>query len=282
MQIFQRQRQIFRERSVMRHDSKNRPSRTVRLQSTLAKIANWQKSIGRTGHVDLAGDAFAYPPLLRRRGNSSDVSYLADKFMSRRAAKPVVATQNLHVRVANTGQPHANQGPTRPQLRDWLLHLGQPLALHHKADHLRSIFLCEQPHQLSRTNVILRLSDRNSRRPSTKRSWLERWKIPDPRMGNLSAVPGAALPQAPLPAPGTPFADQSATGRPRFSQLPALRLQLCACGLPVRSRNVAHSRCGGPLSAAIAPAWSPRRQAIGPPQFRPPHPQPRFFQTTIS
>src|SRR5258708_16091905 len=45
MQILQRQRQIFRECAVMRHNAQHRTPRTVRLHPTLAKIAHRPKSV---------------------------------------------------------------------------------------------------------------------------------------------------------------------------------------------------------------------------------------------
>jgi len=117
----------------------------VRLHPTLAKIAHRPKSVSGAGHVDLARHALAYPPLLPLRGNSGDIRYLTDKFVSQRAAKPMVAAQYLRVRIAYPGKPHANERPTRPHLGRWLANLGQLLVSHHKADHLHfTVRICPE------------------------------------------------------------------------------------------------------------------------------------------
>src|SRR5260370_14241349 len=115
MQIFQRQGQIFRDRTIVGHNAEHGPLRTVHLHPTLAKFAHRPKSVSRAGHVDLARHALAYPPLLPLRGNSGDIRYLPDKFMSQRAAKPMLAAQELHVSIAYPAHPHTNARPSWTQ-----------------------------------------------------------------------------------------------------------------------------------------------------------------------
>src|SRR5882757_9441807 len=52
MQIFNRERQVFRERSIVRHDSKDGPPRAVGLQSALAKIAHRPKSVSYAADIN--------------------------------------------------------------------------------------------------------------------------------------------------------------------------------------------------------------------------------------
>src|SRR5258708_28745550 len=73
MQIFQWQRQIFRERTIVGHNAEHGPPRTVRLHPTLAKSAHWPKSISHAAHINFTCDPLADPPLLRLRGNSRDL-----------------------------------------------------------------------------------------------------------------------------------------------------------------------------------------------------------------
>src|SRR5258708_26262315 len=201
MQISQWQRQIFRERTIVGNNAEHAPPRPGRLYPTLAKIAHRPKSVSRAGHVDLARHALAYPPLLRLRGNSADFHNLPNKFVPRRAVEGMVSAQYLHIRVANPGQPHPHQGPSKPQLWNGLADLGQLLSFHHKADHLHFRFriFSENGDQLAPPRV----------------AFLD---------AAFSAVPGLALPRAQPPAPRKPFANRSATGRPQSAQLRALRL----------------------------------------------------------
>ena len=61
MQIFERQRQILCERSVVRYDAEHGAPRAMRLQPAPAKSANRPIRVSRAGHVDLASDALAQP-----------------------------------------------------------------------------------------------------------------------------------------------------------------------------------------------------------------------------
>src|SRR5262249_39428040 len=53
--------------------------------------------------------------------NSRHFCHFANELVPWRAVKRVIPTQNLHVRVANPRQPHADQRPARAQLRDLFL-----------------------------------------------------------------------------------------------------------------------------------------------------------------
>src|ERR1700721_2924782 len=135
MQILERQRQIFRKRSVVGHNAPHGSSSAVPLQSALAEIAYGPQSIGRTPHINFAHNALAHPALFCRRGDSSNIHNLADKFMPGGAPKPVVATQDLHVGIANPGQSHADQRPSRLQFRKRLANLGQLFPPPAKTEH---------------------------------------------------------------------------------------------------------------------------------------------------
>jgi hypothetical protein len=72
-------------------------------------------TISRTGNVDFAGHTPTDPALSLPRGNVAEVNHVADKFVTGRAAKTVVAVQDLDVGVANAREAHANERPARAQ-----------------------------------------------------------------------------------------------------------------------------------------------------------------------
>ena len=97
----------------MRHDAKHRSPGTMRFQSAPAKIAYWAITVSRAGDIDLANDAAAHPASPLMRGNAANLRDLTDKFMPQRAAKIMIAAQNLNVGIANPSQPHADKRPPR-------------------------------------------------------------------------------------------------------------------------------------------------------------------------
>src|SRR5713226_2104586 len=120
VQVYQRQSQIFCKRPIVVHDPKDCPARAMRFQSTAAESADWFEAIARARDIDFPADFAAKPLLLYGCRNASYLLDLADKLMARRAAEFVVAAKNFHIGVADTRQPHANQRPPGPQLRQWL------------------------------------------------------------------------------------------------------------------------------------------------------------------
>src|SRR5258708_6467271 len=129
----------------MRHNAQHRTPRAMCLQSTFAEFAYWPQSICRARDIDFARHALTHPPLFCRRRNSTDLHNLANKFMPRRAAKPMVAAQDLRVGIAYPGKPHANERPSWTQLGRGLANLGQLLVSNHKADHLHfTVRICPE------------------------------------------------------------------------------------------------------------------------------------------
>jgi hypothetical protein len=98
----------------MPDDAKHGSPGTMRFQSAQAKIANWPMAIRRAGNIDFADHAAAHPARSLARRNAAHLSDLSDKFMPQRAAKIMIATQNLNVGIANSSQPHADKRPPRP------------------------------------------------------------------------------------------------------------------------------------------------------------------------
>jgi hypothetical protein len=97
----------------------------MRLQAPAAEIANGPVIVSWARNIDFARNAFAEPALPRCRGNAGHLDDFANEFMARYAAKLMIAAENFHVGITNPRQTHANEGPARPQLRNWTPDLAQ-------------------------------------------------------------------------------------------------------------------------------------------------------------
>lgn len=117
VQVLQRQGQKLSECAIVRNDAENGPSRAMRFQTTLAKVANRTIAIRGAADVNFAADPVPQPLLFLFRGDAMQVGYFADELMAGNAVKRLVATKDLEIGVANTGQTNANQRPAAPQPR---------------------------------------------------------------------------------------------------------------------------------------------------------------------
>src|SRR6516225_9797457 len=106
MQVFQRQRQVFREGAIVSDDAQHFSSLAMASQSAPTKLADRGKSKRAAGDVNFSGDPFAHPTFLDDRGNASYFFNFTQKFMPRGSVKIVVAAQNLDVGIAYAGYPH--------------------------------------------------------------------------------------------------------------------------------------------------------------------------------
>src|SRR5262245_8963229 len=98
----------------MIHDAEHLPARAVADEFLPAKFADGMKAESPAADIDFTNDALAEPAFLGSRAR--DVHHFADEFVSRRAAKVVVAADNFYVGVADAGQANADKCPVRPQL----------------------------------------------------------------------------------------------------------------------------------------------------------------------
>jgi hypothetical protein len=108
VEIFERQSKIFGERSIVVHDAENLTAGTVPGETTFAVDAGGAKAQGVTGDIDFAGDAFPQPAFPFARPDACNVLHLSHEFMSRRAAKIVVAAKNFDIGVADASEMDAN------------------------------------------------------------------------------------------------------------------------------------------------------------------------------
>ena len=113
--IFNRQRQIFREGAVVRHDAKYLAALAMSCESSFAKKADCAETKCTARDIDFSGDALSYPSILNGRGYASNVLHFADKLVAWCSAKIVVTAQNFDIGIADSGEPHAYQCPARPQ-----------------------------------------------------------------------------------------------------------------------------------------------------------------------
>src|ERR1700688_5041519 len=139
MQIFQRQRQILRKRTVVRHNSQHFAACAVRSQPAVAKLANRTKAERAASDVDFPNHTLSNPALFRLRTYPADFFDLANKLMSRRSVKIVIPAQNFHVGVANSRHTHAHQRPASPQFRQGFAGFNQLSVLCLKRDQRRAI-----------------------------------------------------------------------------------------------------------------------------------------------
>src|SRR5947207_9142956 len=114
VQTFKRQGQIFGECAIMRHDAENLAPLAMPRKAAFAKPANRLKSQRAARNVNFSSDALADPAFLHRGGNLGCVLNFADKFMSRRSAKIMIAAQNFNIGVADTRHSQAYQSPAWP------------------------------------------------------------------------------------------------------------------------------------------------------------------------
>jgi len=82
--------------------------------------ADGAKGQSVAGDIDFTNDAFAQPAFLFVRANACNVLHFSDKFMSRSAAKIVVAAQDFDVGVADAGETNADKRPAAPQIGNGL------------------------------------------------------------------------------------------------------------------------------------------------------------------
>jgi hypothetical protein len=136
MQILQWQRQVLRESAVMHDNTEHSPSRAMCLEPSPAKRAQRTITVGRARHIDLAHHASREPPSPLPRGHTTNLHNFADKFVSWRPAKIVIATQNLHVGIANPCQPYAHQRPSIPQSRHGPLFHYEFVGVDYEGEHL--------------------------------------------------------------------------------------------------------------------------------------------------
>jgi len=114
--IFQRQRYVLCVGAGMADDAQYRPPRTMRLQSTPAKIADRPPPEGPAGNIDFAATRrpshlfFSAADAPRNRSNR------AHEFMPRNAPEVVIAAQQFHVGVADAHQPHAYKRPLQAEV----------------------------------------------------------------------------------------------------------------------------------------------------------------------
>src|SRR5208283_2794032 len=118
MQILQWQYKIFGEGSVVGHNSQNGAFGTVCFQATSAKFTNGFVIVGGAGNINFARDSFAQPVPSRFCRHACYFDYFANEFVPWNAAKPMIATENFDVGIANSRQAHANEGPARAQFRE--------------------------------------------------------------------------------------------------------------------------------------------------------------------
>jgi hypothetical protein len=121
MEIFERQRQIFGERTVVIHDAKDGAARTMSFEATAAKCADRPIVVRGTGNVDFAGNAFAEPFRFFFCGKAINGGDFADEFVAGNSAKGVIAAKDLHVGVADAGEENAHERPAGTELRERLV-----------------------------------------------------------------------------------------------------------------------------------------------------------------
>src|SRR5262249_24368790 len=112
MQIFEGKRKIFRKSAVMAEDAQYGAVLTMRLQATFAKSADWPKAESCAGDIDFPCYAFSDPRAFHRCRNTSDFHNFTDKFVTRRAAKAVIAAKNFDIGVANPCETDFDERPT--------------------------------------------------------------------------------------------------------------------------------------------------------------------------
>jgi hypothetical protein len=118
VKVFERERQIIRERAIVVNDAEDFPARAMPRESSLAEFANGMETESTAADVDLANDALSNPPLLFYR-RTGDVDHLTDKFMTRCAGKRVIPAEYFHVGMANARETNSNQSPAGPKLCNW-------------------------------------------------------------------------------------------------------------------------------------------------------------------
>jgi hypothetical protein len=119
----------------MRDDAKHGSTSAMCFESAAAKNAGRAITVSRTSHIDLAYNAVAEPTSPLPRGNPANLLNLTYKFMPRRAAKIMIAPQNLSISIANPSQPHTHKRPPRPQLRQGLFFHYQLLIVDGEGEH---------------------------------------------------------------------------------------------------------------------------------------------------
>src|SRR5260370_1973793 len=101
----------------MADDAQYRPPRTMRLQSTPAKVADGAPPGRPAGNIDFAANSPPQPFIFFRGRCSVQLFNRAHEFMPRNAPEAVIAVQQFHVRIANAHNPHADNHPPGPNLR---------------------------------------------------------------------------------------------------------------------------------------------------------------------
>jgi hypothetical protein len=135
VEIFEREREIFREGSIMGHDAQHGAAGAVSFQSATTKFANWPEVVRRAGNIDFAGDAFACPALSLGGGSTCDLDDFSYKFVAGHSVKLMVATQDFNVCVTDSAETNANQGPARPQFRQGAVNFAQSSIFDDEAEH---------------------------------------------------------------------------------------------------------------------------------------------------
>ena len=115
VKIFERQRQVLGEGTVVVDDAEDGAPGTVGFEPTPAEFADRTITVGGARDVDFAGDAVADPAGSLGFREAQDLGHFADEFVARSATKRVVAAQDFHIGVADSGKTDAHSRPAAPQ-----------------------------------------------------------------------------------------------------------------------------------------------------------------------
>src|ERR1700736_245376 len=128
----------------MIHDAEDGAARAVSFEAAAAECADGAIVVCGTGHVYVAGDAFAEPFDFFFCGNAVDGCDFADKFVAGNPAKGVIATKNLNVGGADAGKQNANERPARAESRQRLFLSDEFLIFNREGEHERLSLLAKR------------------------------------------------------------------------------------------------------------------------------------------